>query len=87
MYEKDEAVWYLDRHGTWLEGRITHVDRSLVPPAYQVQTEPDSTTRDTESPRLLPRCPGAPHPGDCPPSAVSPRARTYSQRSSPGEEV
>lgn len=69
---KGALVWYRHRSGAWMSGKVTFVDLSLVPPAYQVETEQDGMIRDTEGPRLLPRELGtAAPPAGAPPSAPS----------------
>jgi hypothetical protein len=37
-----------------MPGKVTHVDLSLTPPSYQIETT-DGVVRDTERPRLRPR--------------------------------
>jgi hypothetical protein len=66
-----DLVWYCDRTGTWQPAKVTHVDLSLHPPAYQIEVENDRSIRDTEGPRLKPRAPGGAPPGPgAPPAAL-----------------
>jgi hypothetical protein len=72
-FAKGDPIWYRHRSGAWLAGSITYVDKSLIPPAYQVETEEDGVIRDTEGPRLLarPARSAAPATGATPPAAGS----------------
>ena len=72
-FAKGDPVWYRHRSGTHMPAKVTYVDLSLQPPAYQVETEDDGVIRDTEGPRLLARQPGAPPP---PPGAPPAAANT-----------
>jgi hypothetical protein len=36
VLEKGEAVWYQHRSGAWMKGKVTAVDKSSLPPFYQV---------------------------------------------------
>jgi hypothetical protein len=69
VFAKHDLLWYRDRAGMWQPAKVTYVDLSLQPPAYQIQMEGDGAIKDTEGSRLRPRALGEapPAPGMCSP--------------------
>lgn len=57
FYEAGQMVWYRERGGAEAPARVTAVDRSLRPYAYQIALH--GNVRDTEGHRLRPRKEGA----------------------------
>ena len=52
-YSKGEDVWYLTKHGQYVEAVVAAVDNSVVPQSYTISFAADpSSHRETEAPRL-----------------------------------